>query len=123
MPETVLRFRLHEASISETRRHEQRESARIACERAWQRRGISDGVFEAEEPWRPGADAASKVKFALQYGWWAFNSAQRRTALHYGRRAIEADPMSIDGWKLLLCAAVKPMRPPAAVDDGSFGLA
>lgn len=123
VPETVLRFRLHEGSISETRRHEQRESARIACERAWQRRGILDGVFEAGEPWRPGADAASRARFALQYGWWAFNSGQRRTALHYGMRAIEAAPANADGWKLLLCAAVKPMRPSAAVEDGSPGLA
>lgn len=109
IPETVLRFRLHERSISQTRRQEQRECARVACQRAWKRRGIRHGVFEADEPWRPGTDPASRVKFALQYGWWAFNSGQRRTAMHYGWRAIEAEPVNVDGWKLLLSAAVKPM--------------
>lgn len=110
VPQTVLQFRLHEGSVSETKRVEQRRFARMACERAWQRRGITDGTFEAEEPWRPGGDADSKLKFALQYGWWAFNSGHRRTALHYGVKAVQAKPLRPDGWKLLLCAAVKPMK-------------
>jgi glycosyltransferase involved in cell wall biosynthesis len=105
----VLKFRLHESSVSETKRVEQRRSARLACERAWQRRGISDGVFEADEPWRPGKDAESRMKFALQYGWWAFKSGQRRTALHYGMRAIRARPLRSEGWKLLASAVVKPL--------------
>lgn len=109
VPEVVLRFRLHDASISETKGLEQRKFARMACERAWQRRGIA-GIFEAGEPWRPGPDSASKRKFALQYGWWAFTSGQRRTALRYGMRAIEAGPLSAEAWKLLLCAALKPMQ-------------
>ncbi len=74
----------------------------------WARRGIR-GVFEAEEPWRPGSDPASRFRFALQYGWWAFNSRQRRTALHYAMQAIKARPFQRDGWKLFVAAAVKPM--------------
>lgn len=109
LPQPVLKFRLHEGSVSETKRLEQRNSARLACERAWQRRGIA-GTFEAAEPWRPGSDSASKMEYALRYGWWAFNSGQRRTALHYGTQAIKAMPLRSEGWKLLLSAAVKPMR-------------
>ena len=109
VPHTVLQFRLHEGSVSETKRHEQRQSARRACENAWKRRGIADGTFEADEPWRPGQDAESKQRFALQYGWWAFNSGERRTALHYGMKAVRAMPLAIGGWRLLLCAAVKPV--------------
>lgn len=109
VPQAVLKFRLHEGSISETKRLEQRKSARLACERAWQRRGIA-GAFEAEEPWRPGTDSASKMEYALRYGWWAFNSGQRKTALHYGTQAIKAMPLCSEGWKLLLSAVVKPMR-------------
>jgi len=112
VPSTVLKFRLHEGSVSETKRVEQRRFARMACERAWQRRGIA-GTFEAEEPWRPGSDADSKMEYALRYGWWAFNSGQRRTAVHYARLAIEAMPLRLAGWKLLFAAAVKPMKPAA----------
>jgi glycosyltransferase involved in cell wall biosynthesis len=113
VPHTVLKFRLHEGSVSETKRVEQRKFAKMACERAWQRRGIT-GTFEAEEPWRPGNDAASKMEYALRYGWWAFNSGQRRTAAHYARLAIKAMPLRPAGWKLLLAAAVKPLKPAEA---------
>jgi hypothetical protein len=106
----VLRFRLHEGSVSENKRHEQRQSARRACENAWKRRGITDGHFEADEPWRPGKDRASRQRFALQYGWWAFNSGERRTALHYAVKAVRANPLATGSWRLLACAAVKPMR-------------
>jgi glycosyltransferase involved in cell wall biosynthesis len=123
LPETVLQFRLHEASISEVKRYEQRQSARIACERAWQRRGIVDGVFEASEPWRPGKDSTSRLKFALLYGWWAFNSGERRTALHYGMRAVEAAPTNKEAWRLLVCAAVKPMKMSFAAEEASPALA
>lgn len=109
VPHTVLQFRLHEGSVSETKRHEQRQSARRACENAWKRRGITNGSFEADEPWRPGQDAESKQRFALQYGWWAFNSGERRTALHYGMKAVRAKPLGPAGWRLLVCAAVKPV--------------
>ena len=107
VPVSVLRFRLHESSVSESKRHEQRQSARMACERAWKRRGITDGKFEADEPWRPGKDRASRQKFALQYGWWAFNSGERKTAVHYAKQAIKAKPLSAKGWDLLRCALTK----------------
>ena len=110
VPQTVLKFRLHEGSVSEKKGLEQRKFARMACERAWQRRGMTDAVFEAAEPWRPGTDAESRMGFALKYGWWAFNSGERRTALHYGVRAVRAKPLRAEPWKLLLCAAVKNPR-------------
>jgi hypothetical protein len=45
----------------------------------------------------------------LQYGWWAFNSSQRQTAVIYGIKAIAALPFNLDGWKLLAYAALKPI--------------
>jgi glycosyltransferase involved in cell wall biosynthesis len=108
MPRVLARFRLHEGSVSETKRYEQREFCRRACEEAWQRRGITDGRFDASQPWRPGKDRRSRHRFALQYGWWAYGSGERRTALHYAKRAIASMPLSLDGWKLLAIAAFKP---------------
>ena len=109
MPEVVLKFRQHESSISETRSDEQRRFAREAVERAWKRRGITGGAFEADEPWRPGKDRASRLKYALRYGWWGFNSGARRTALVYGLKAVSIQPLNVGGWKLLASALVKPM--------------
>jgi len=45
LPETILRYRLHEASISVRKRERQIAKMRLACERAWARRAIADGVF------------------------------------------------------------------------------
>jgi glycosyltransferase involved in cell wall biosynthesis len=107
--EVVLKFRQHGGSVSETKRQEQRRFGREACERAWTRRGITDGRFEAEEPWRPGRDRASRHQFALRYGWWGFNSAARGTALAYGLKAVRLAPWNVQGWKLLAAAALKPL--------------
>jgi hypothetical protein len=48
----------------------------------------------------------------LKYGWWAFNSGQRRTALFYGMKAIRIQPFRVGGWKLFTCAALKSMQAP-----------
>lgn len=108
LPDPVLKFRLHSGSISETKRYEQRRFAKVACERAWQRRGIA-GEFDAAEPWRPGTDRESKHYFAIQYGWWAWGSRQRRTAMVYGTRAVLAKPWEPAGYKLLYHAMLKPL--------------
>lgn len=108
LPQPLLRYRLHAQSVSGQRREQQRQSGRVACERAWQRRGIT-GHYEASDPWRPGPDRASQHHFMLKYGWWAFNSRQRQTAIIYGLKAIEKLPWAIAGWKLLISALIKPL--------------
>jgi glycosyltransferase involved in cell wall biosynthesis len=109
VPEVVLKFRQHDSSVSETRREEQRRFGREACERAWKRRGITNGTFEADEPWRPGRDRASRHRYALRYGWWGFNSGARGTALAYGLKAVRIAPWNVSGWKLLAAGALKPL--------------
>lgn len=106
--EPVLRYRLHTQSVSEQRYVHQRQKAREACERAWRRRGIV-GKFEASDRWRPGKDRTSRNYFMKRYGWWAFNSCQRQTAIIYGAKAISALPFDVEAWKLLICAIFKPM--------------
>ena len=100
VPQSLGQYRLHHGSVSEQKCETQRQRAKIACERAWERRGI-DGSFEAQSLWRPGEDVASRHRFALEYGWWAFNSGQRSTAASYAWRAIRLRPLDAGGWKLL----------------------
>lgn len=104
----VTQFRLHGGSVSENKRYEQRNFCKLACEQAWDRRGLTDVKFEASEPWRPGKDRDSRHEYALKYGWWAFNSGERRTAALYASKAIAAKPTRPGGWKLFACALVKP---------------
>jgi glycosyltransferase involved in cell wall biosynthesis len=119
LPQVLLRYRMHETSVSEKKQQEQVRNMRLACERAWQRRGIS-GQFLGEQGWRATGDRDSRHVYALKYGWWAFNSGQRRTALHYGLRAVRLRPLGADGWRLLACASLKPLpqAKPAGAHSG-----
>jgi glycosyltransferase involved in cell wall biosynthesis len=109
LSDVLLKYRLHDKSISEIAGKKQREAVRRACEDAYRRRNIV-GVFSAESSWRPGADKSSRHVFMLKYGWWAWNSRQRKTAAYYGRRAIMLKPFSIAGWKLLFVSLLKPLE-------------
>jgi hypothetical protein len=107
--EAIVKFRLHAGSASEKNGLQQREEARQSCERAWKRRGIQ-GVFEAGYEWRPSAGADSRNKFMIQYGWWAWKSKQRQTAIIYGLKAVQAKILRKEGWILLTCALFKPFE-------------
>jgi glycosyltransferase involved in cell wall biosynthesis len=106
VPDVLLKYRQHEQSVSEKKQALQVRNMKLACERAYARRGITR-EFLGESGWRPTSGRRSKHEYALRYGWWAFNSAQRRTAMIYGMKAIGAMPWSSAGWKLLACAAIK----------------
>jgi glycosyltransferase involved in cell wall biosynthesis len=100
VPESLASYRLHSHSISEQKCQLERDCAKVACERAWARRGIT-GTFEASDMWRPGQDRDSRHKFAVEYGWWAFTSGEAATAIAYGKRAIRLKPWSLQGYKLI----------------------
>lgn len=106
LPDVVLKYRLDPGSVSSRHWEEQRGNARLACEAAWKRRGIT-GQFEAGAPWRPDGTSEGNSRFFLKYGWWAFNSGQRKTALHYAFRAAKARPRNVRAYKLAACALLK----------------
>jgi glycosyltransferase involved in cell wall biosynthesis len=111
LKEPILKYRVHMNSACGQKYELYRQEALAACQRAWQRRGI-EGHFASgeEEQIRPGTDRFSQYPFLVKYGWWAFNSGQRRTAMLYALRAITSVPVAAPGWKLLVCAAVKPLN-------------
>jgi hypothetical protein len=111
LPVPLVQYRLHGKSVSEKAGLKQRQVARAACEQAWKRRGIS-GVFDATESARPLSDRRSRHKFSLLYGWWAFNSGQRTTALSYGMHSVMLRPWDKEGMRLLACAAIKKLPRP-----------
>jgi glycosyltransferase involved in cell wall biosynthesis len=110
VPEVVLRYRIHALSVCVRSGEVQLAAARRACEAAWRRRRV-EGAFEPTAHWAPVTNRDSQHQFALKCGWWAFNGGERRTALYYGARAIAHLPFSPEGWRLLVCAAVKPLAP------------
>lgn len=108
LPQVLLKYRLHDKSASEKKQKKQTANTQRACQAACKRRGV-ERKFMAADGWRATSDRQSRHKYALQYGWWAFNSAQRKTSMIYGFKAIAAMPINKDGWKLLACALIKPM--------------
>jgi glycosyltransferase involved in cell wall biosynthesis len=111
--DVLLKYRQHEHSVSEKKQLLQVQNMRLACERACARRGIKR-EFKGEAGWRPTSGRDSRHRFALQYGWWAFNSGQRKTAISYGARALRAKPINLESWRLLLCSVIKPVPRRAA---------
>lgn len=109
LPQRLGSYRLHNQGLSETRLEHQERSAKRACEQAWRRRGIG-GVFKTTGTWRPTRDARSRLRFMLQYGWWAFNSGQWRTAMIYGLKAMRCRPLDRGAWNLFACAVLQRRR-------------
>jgi hypothetical protein len=117
VPDVLLRYRQHEESVSEKKQALQVRNMKLACERAYVRRGIQR-QFLGEAGWRPASGRKSRHQYALRYGWWAFNSAQRKTAMVYGLKAIGAIPWNPEGWRLLACAMVKRLSPSSPSPSG-----
>jgi glycosyltransferase involved in cell wall biosynthesis len=112
LSETVLQYRQHNRSISKVKQFQVIALLTQVCQRARQRRGIEGQLLEIQ-PWLP-YDRPSRQQYFLRYGWWFFNTRQRWAAIIYGWRAILALPHKLDGWKLLLCALVKPLTKPTS---------
>jgi glycosyltransferase involved in cell wall biosynthesis len=112
LPDTVLQYRFHLNSISAQNTVFQTQMAKTACERAWQRRGIS-GSYDSPQPWyRPLPAPDSQQQFWHRYGWWAFCNGLRLTAAQCGIRAVLTKPTTLESWKLLLCALLRPIPQP-----------
>lgn len=107
IPHPVIKYRFLASSVSGKNLTLQKQSALNACQQAWNRRNVEYN-FEFDG-WRPTDDKKSRFDFHLKFGWWAFNYRQRNTALLYGLKAIKLLPGNIEGWRLLICALIKPL--------------
>lgn len=106
LPDVLIRYRIHDDSISSTKRDLQRQLCLRACEAAWQRRGITDGRFEYQE-WRMGNDAQSRLAFNIDYAWQAWTNGYRGSWRHYALKALGLSPLSRDAWKVLVLGAIR----------------
>lgn len=122
VPRRLLRYRLHSGSVSERHRQQQIEKMHDACEQAWRRRGVA-GQFTAKVNFRPAPTRESRFRCRLRYGWWAFQSGERRTAASYAAAAVRMMPWRPEGWKLLAVCGIKPCGlKPEPADDAADSL-
>jgi GT2 family glycosyltransferase len=107
LPDLLLQYRQHAGSVSQQKQTRQLEMIALARQRAGERRKVA--VSTHVEPWRPiSDDAEATFKSIMQFGWWAWNSRQRRTALVYGMKALGRRPFSPAAWKLVAACLLRP---------------
>lgn len=116
LPDIVLKYRLHDKSISGAKGDLQRRMCRQACEAAWARRGLTGMSFDYSD-WRMDDTLESRRKFHLRYGWQAWNSGYRDTWRHYAMQSVKLAPFSKDAWRLLIAGAIKRPEKTAAQRD------
>lgn len=106
LPDIILKYRIHEKSISGAKRDLQRRMCRQACETAWARRGLTGMSFDYAD-WRMEDTPESRRKFYLSYGWQAWNNGYRDTWRYYALRSVGLAPFSRAAWTLLIAGALK----------------
>lgn len=116
LPDVLIKYRIHNKSISGRKRDLQRDMCLQACQEAWARRGVS-APFEYSD-WRMDDTRASRLKFYLRYAWQAWSSGYRSTWRHYALKAVRLAPASLDAWKCLIFGA---LRKPESSRKSDFG--
>jgi glycosyltransferase involved in cell wall biosynthesis len=112
LPEPLLKYRMHDQSVSSRRHHQQLAHMKMAVERAAGRRGVPVPELGLS-PFRAQGGRRSVAKLRLTYGWWAFQSGRRSTALLYAAKALRLVPWHGGAWDLLACSLLKPMPRPS----------
>jgi glycosyltransferase involved in cell wall biosynthesis len=113
IPEVLLKYRLHNRSVSERHQAQQIAEAKLISERACARRGVTR-AFKGGQ-WRASADRKSRHDYALDYGWIAWGNGYRQTWWTQALEALRLRPFSIASWKLFLLGLIK--RPRKAPSD------
>ena len=101
LPEVLLDYRQHLASVGYARAIKQGKAARAAIADARRRRGLPPQAEVASPPavvTRVVADEHRK------WAWWALQGGHSRTARKHAFRAFRLDPASRDNVRLLACA-------------------
>lgn len=99
LPEILLQYRLHLASVSVTKRAEQQRSARAAMQAAYRRRGLPERDLPAL-----GGAIASETDVMRKWAGWALRHGHRATARHYAWKSFLRAPFAPGGISLLVAA-------------------
>jgi glycosyltransferase involved in cell wall biosynthesis len=99
LPDCLLHYRLHPASIGHARRAEQIRKIGLAIAQAHVRREIAYTPSSTTGRHEESPGAAYR-----RWSWWAIEAGNIPTARHNAWRALMAAPGAIDNWRVLYCA-------------------
>ena len=108
-PDTLQKYRYYNASVSAKRRDEQMRLCQQATVEAAARRGI-EPRFEPKEHWRSDKTRASRLRFQLKLGWWAYRSGHFQTAAVYALKSLKLSPVNWQAWMMLKAAGLGQIR-------------
>lgn len=101
LPEVLLDYRQHVASISYQYVIEQSASARNAVLDACKRRSIAWDDIERDMAPPPRPQTRSDVH--RKWAWWALGAGNLRTARKHAFYALKHKPISLENWRLAAC--------------------
>lgn len=99
LPDCLLQYRLHPASIGHARRAEQVGKIGSAIAQAHARRSLpyTPACAAARQEESPGASYR-------RWSWWAIEAGNLPTARHSAWQALRAAPCAVDNWRVMYCA-------------------
>jgi glycosyltransferase involved in cell wall biosynthesis len=102
VPEVVVKYRQHGASVSHERRPRQSAASDFALRDARNRRGLHDLAL----PDRPPSDvrAPSPAENHRQWAWWALGDRNVATARRHAWEALKRGSLEAESWRVALCA-------------------
>lgn len=101
IPEILLHYRQHPASIGYQHAKTQHTSALQATKAASQRRNIHPDP-STKRP-LPQAEQTSLVDVHTKWAWWALSAGNLATARHHGFQALRMQPFRTSNLRLLFC--------------------
>lgn len=108
LPEVLLDYRQHLASIGYVHAEQQRASTRNAVLDACRRRGIARA--DVERNMAPAVLSQTRLDIHRKWAWWALSAGNLRTARKHALRAIAHQPVSLDNWRLCACVLRDQLR-------------
>lgn len=102
LPDVLLHYRLHTASVCHTREADQQRIRPSLYAEVYARRGINTHGQNGQ-PQSYGSLERTGGRETL-WGWWALIGGNVATARKYAFRALRAAPLTADSWRLVYCA-------------------
>lgn len=100
LPDVLLMYRQHPQSIGYKYRADQLYSLQRSVNEAQMRRGLPKTIWPINSVEN---DTASLVEIYRKWAWWALRDGNINSARKYAIRSLMLTPLSLEGWKLMLC--------------------
>jgi glycosyltransferase involved in cell wall biosynthesis len=100
LPDVLLKYRMHPASICHKQKPRQNQAIHAAIAEARDRRGLPPDSRPAPNP-----DSEPVVEpYRPKWAWWALKAGNIATARKHAVASLVEAPFSIDSWRLMFCA-------------------